>query len=254
MEYSNQYKWVNSKSILSSAKYQRDVNQTRIIRMLAEFDQTLVNPPKLSFRDGKYFVFDGQHTIALLKARNNGLDLPVLCKVYEGMTEEEEAVYFEKQFGIFSAPSTTQKFFSAYNRGEPTIVDIVRIAEAAGFVINFSKGYTHNGIRALRSLYNIYTKFSPAIYMTTLGIIKATWLGEPDSLRREILEGVAIFCHTYEGRYNRMLFIKKLSKITPIKIIREAQISTASGTKKYAQRILSEYNKNLTSSRLDDEM
>ena len=44
MEYSNQYKWVNSKSILSSAKYQRDVNQTRIIRMLAEFDQTLVNP------------------------------------------------------------------------------------------------------------------------------------------------------------------------------------------------------------------
>ena len=65
---------------------------------------------------------------------------------------------------------------------------------------------------------------------------------------------MAIFCKVYKGRYNRELFIRKMSKVRPLTIITDAKISTSYGSKKYAQRILAEYNKNLASSRLDDEL
>lgn len=40
------------------------------------------NEPKVSFRNGRYYVTDGQHTIEARILRNGGKDLPILCKVY----------------------------------------------------------------------------------------------------------------------------------------------------------------------------
>ncbi len=44
--------------------YQRNFNVNRAKRIAEEFDERIANEPKVSYRDGKYFVFDGQHTIA----------------------------------------------------------------------------------------------------------------------------------------------------------------------------------------------
>ena len=254
MENSFEFKMVNTKSILVCAAYQRDIDPTRVSRIVAEFDPNLVNPPKLSFRDNKYYVFDGMHTITVLKARNNSQDLPVLCKVYEGLSQNDEAKLFEQQNGISRQPTTNQKLRSAYNRGDETIKTVVDTAQAIGFVVDFGSHNGPNHIKAVKTLYAIYTQAGAQTYLDTLGVIKAAWLGKPESLRKEILEGVAIFCRTYKGRYNRDLLIRKLSKVNPITIITDAKISTAYGSRKFAQRILAEYNKNLTSSRLDDEL
>ena len=74
-------------------------------KMSAEFTELIANPPKVSYRDGHYFVFDGQHTIVTRRAMNGGQDLPIICKVYEGLTEEEEAMLFSRQTGV-STPLT----------------------------------------------------------------------------------------------------------------------------------------------------
>lgn len=88
-------------------KYQRDFNDPRTKRIVKDFDERIANEPKLSFRDNKYYVFDGQHTIAARKLINGGHNLPVLCKVYFGMTAEKEALLFAKQTGE-SAPVTAR--------------------------------------------------------------------------------------------------------------------------------------------------
>ena len=48
-------------------------------------------------------MVDGQHTIEGRILRNGGEDLPILCKVYTGLTMEQEALLFAEQNG-HSAP------------------------------------------------------------------------------------------------------------------------------------------------------
>ena len=72
--------------------YQRDQKLRQIKDISKDFDERVANEPKVSYRDGRYFVFDGQHTIAARVHRNGGDPLPILCKVYFGMTEKEEAL------------------------------------------------------------------------------------------------------------------------------------------------------------------
>lgn len=251
MENQSEIKSVNTKFIVSDI-YQRDIDQPRVSKILAEFDPRKVNPPKLSFRDGKYYVFDGQNTIAALKARNGGKDLSVECRVYSGLTFDDEARLFEAQNGISRAVGMNDKLRSMYVRGEKTAVSIVRNAEAIGFTVDFKQGKSPHRIVAVKALHTVLTKYGESVYTTALGIIKAAWDGSVDGLRKEIIEGVSMFCAKYNGQYDRPLLIKKLSKTLPIKLIREANISTEGGSRKYAKRILAEYNKNLSTSRLED--
>ena len=53
--------------------YQRELNTARVHKIAAEFDERIANEPKVSCRNGHYYVFDGQHTIAARKHRNKGL-------------------------------------------------------------------------------------------------------------------------------------------------------------------------------------
>ena len=58
--------------------YQRELNPNRVRKIAAEFDEHIANDPKVSFRDGHYYVFDGQHTIAArTPQRRSGLAHPL---------------------------------------------------------------------------------------------------------------------------------------------------------------------------------
>ena len=66
--------------------YQRPQDAERILKIASEFDEKVANEPKVSYRDGKYYLFDGAHTVAVRVINNGGEPLPILCKVYFGMT------------------------------------------------------------------------------------------------------------------------------------------------------------------------
>lgn len=61
--------------------YQRKLNNSRVAGIVASIDARIANEPNVSFRDGKYYIFDGQHTVAARKRMNGGNDLLILCKV-----------------------------------------------------------------------------------------------------------------------------------------------------------------------------
>ena len=54
-------KVINSVFLEIPAEYQRKLNIPNVEKMSAEFTELIANPPKVSYRDGHYFVFDGQH-------------------------------------------------------------------------------------------------------------------------------------------------------------------------------------------------
>ncbi len=81
--------------------YQRGVERKRVELIAAHFNEYVANEPKVSFRNGQFIVTDGQHTMEGRILRNGGKDLPILCKVYTGMTVEQEALLFAEQNGFF---------------------------------------------------------------------------------------------------------------------------------------------------------
>ena len=54
---------INSKFLeVPRGSYQRELNIHRVRKIAARFDPRLLNPPKVSYRSGHYYVFDGQGT------------------------------------------------------------------------------------------------------------------------------------------------------------------------------------------------
>jgi len=243
MEKHFEFKEINTRLILSDQTYQRPVNPVRVAQIVKNFDPNLANPPKLSFRDGRYYVYDGGHTIAAWKAKNGGRDLPVLCKVTYGLTRLDEAILFEKQNGISARVEINHLHRSMLNRGDESVVGMVRIAESHGFNVDFAKNVARNRIIGTASLLKAYKQLGPAAYSDFLSILRAVWDGDADSLRKEVIEGLSIFRAQYDGQYNRATLIKKLRAVPPIEIIREGRVSRAGGGKKYAQVIVNIYNK-----------
>ena len=57
--------------------YQRNLDPDRANRIAENFDPRLLNDPKVSERDGHFYVFDGQHTIEALRILNGNKELSI---------------------------------------------------------------------------------------------------------------------------------------------------------------------------------
>ena len=56
----------SSKLIYPREIYQRGVERKRVELIARDFNEYIVNEPKVSFRNGRYYVMDGQHTLSLI--------------------------------------------------------------------------------------------------------------------------------------------------------------------------------------------
>lgn len=250
-----EYKQLNTKEIIVDEKGQRDVNRrsAQFRKIMKNFDPMLVNDIKVALIDGKYYCFDGQMTMKVLKARNGGRDLMVNCKVYYGKTLYDAADLFVKQNGTASQVSTTDKLRVQYNYGEDNVVNFVRLTEMNGVTIDWTNSAGKNKVVAVGTLYKIFNDFdNPGDYSTFLKILREPWGGSHDSYRREIMGGIHLFMKTYEGQFKVKTLIHKLRAVSPNTIVREAKVSTAPGARKYAVQILNAYNKNASTNRLPD--
>lgn len=82
---------IHTDRLTSGLPYQRPVNPKEVERLIQEWDERLLDPITVSFRDGKFYVVDGQHRISAMREMNGGRGIMVNCKVYNGLTYEQEA-------------------------------------------------------------------------------------------------------------------------------------------------------------------
>ena len=93
------YQIVNSALLFPCMEYQRLLHTEKVASIAENFSEYIANDPKVSFRDGRYYVFDGQNTVEARRACNGGKDLPIRCKVFLGLSKEDEATLFALQTG-----------------------------------------------------------------------------------------------------------------------------------------------------------
>lgn len=249
-----EYKQVNTRDILVDGLYQRDLDKNRVSRIVKKFDERLVNAVKVSFRDGKYYVFDGQHTIAVMKAIHKGRDCMVDCKVFYGLTRYDEMELFIKQNGESRGVGSNAKFRALFNNGDQDVIGMVRACENIGIRIDFTQNKAPNKIIALSSLFKIYSSAPLEDFLDVVEILKTAWDGAPEGLCSELLTGLWLFYQVYEDSFDRKTLIRKLGRTSPIAIVRDAKLSSTPGSAKYARQIWAVYNNGSSIRRLPDKL
>ena len=155
----------SSELIVPRDTYQRALHPARVARIAKEFDERVANEPKISFRDGHYYVMDGQNTIAARKFLNGGDDLQIRCKVYFNMTEQEEALLFAQQTGISERLSAGQKLRALIFAGEPAAVAFQQATELAGVHLSFEEGRGKQRISCIATAYHEFIRLGPELYI-----------------------------------------------------------------------------------------
>ena len=206
-----EYKRLMNNLLETDASYQRKIDISRVDRIVAGFDARLVNTVKVSNRDGHFYVFDGAHTLAALKRIHGDKPFMVDCKVYHGLTYEDEAYLFALQSGESKDVAFGVRMRAMLISGSAEAQAFRACTAAAGLSLVESEGNAaKNVIAAIAKAYRLYVSLGAEDYEAMLRLITDTWDGAAWSLTSYILGGVAVFLREYGDSYKRERFIKRL--------------------------------------------
>ena len=195
---SSEYAWLNNAKLRNNAEIQRNLNTSRVAEIVKHFDPRLVNPVKVSDRDGTYNVFDGAHTRAALREIYGKDSFPVFCKIYHDLTLEEEARLFALQQG-FSAPvSTNDRIRALAVAKDPEIMDFLSATRQVFRISPRLKSGADNRVAANSAALESYRTLGAALYADMLLLLKMTWGGARWSLSANMIRGMTIFYSTYK--------------------------------------------------------
>lgn len=243
-----------SHMIQTDPEYQRCIERSRVQQIADEFDPGIVSLLRVSHRDGKYFVFDGGHTLSALKIVNQDrASFPVLCLIYENLTREEEARLFAKQRGIEKAVSFRVRLNANLIGKEEKAQGLVKATEEGGLSLAV-KERREGMIWAVEKANYLLSKYGEERYKETLSLVKDTWNGSQDSLASNMLGGVAAFLKEFGDVYDRKRFIKKLKDMPPKEIQTNARRNKASYQnmdESYATEMAVVYNRGQGKCKLD---
>ena len=204
------------------------VSATKVEKMAEVFDALKVNPVRVSARDGKFYVFDGIHTLEMLRKVYGRQDIPVECKVYFGLTREEEAAFYANQEEFTTRTPMPFKLRALKVAKDGTVLDFLSTTEEAGFVIELGTHSKRSGhIAATCAAYEAYILLNRKRYSEMLGIILQTWGGENWTVTKNMLKGMSVFMNMYGGEKGTDVdisrFISRLRKVTASDIRRRAE-------------------------------
>ena len=175
----------SSKLIYPREIYQRGVERKRVELIARDFNEYIVNEPKVSFRNGRYYVMDGQHTIEGCILLNGGEDRPILCKVYTGLTMEQEALLFAEQNGHAAPLSAGIRLRAKVVGGDAPSKAFVAATNRVGLSLNYdSMQLSDYRISCVGTALKLYDQLGEGIYCEALRHIVEAWEGRPDSLQQ----------------------------------------------------------------------
>ena len=212
---SYEYKRMPAAWLETDFSYQRKIDAARVERIVNSFDPRLANEVKVSFRDGKFYVFDGAHTLSALKRIHGEEAFMVDCKVYYGLSYEDEAYLFALQSGESKDVAFNTRLRALMISGSQEATDFRAHTARAGFQLADGAGSaTKNTIAAIAKAYRLYKEYGPEQYVQILQLIADTWNGAAWSVTGYLLGGVAVFLREYGEEYSRARFIKRLRGAT----------------------------------------
>lgn len=243
---------LNTKDLISNQPYQRDVDQKRVSYIVTNYDPHKFGIIKVSFRDGKYYVYDGQHRIAAFKVLNGDQDGIVKCEVHYGLTYEDEAKYFAEQYLGSKNVSIIYRWRALYEAKEEPVYSIVNSVRAIGIEVKFTKAKEQNRIIAFKQLNDMWVKLGSDKTLMILTLLKKAWGTNENAFDGNMILGMREFFQVYMDEINEEIFVRQMKKVAPSVIIVEGKKDTISRHGlNFAKVIWIKYNNGLKTKRLD---
>ena len=237
---------ISTGKLSSGLPYQRVVNEREVNRLIREWDERLLEPLVVSYRDGRFNVIDGQHRAAALRKMNGDRDVMVLCKVYSGLTYEQEADLCYKLDKAKKRLSLSQSINALAESGaDPEVSEIKRLMNCEGFTWALGRKYSKNyEVAATRAVINAYRLLGGNGFLRMFRLLGDTWQGDVHSVAAPVINGMALFLKTYEVELSDRIFVKRLSSMDPEEITRRGRMdfSTTNTSLRYARILLERYN------------
>lgn len=183
--------WVPISRMNVSPMAQRDLNQSRVDRIVATFDLEQIGTPTVNKRDGVFYVIDGQHRIEALRCIGYG-DQQVQCWAYEDLTEQDEAEKFLK-LNDYLAVNALAKFRVGVQAGREDECDIDRVVRSLGLVVSADK--VVGGIGAVGTLRRVYERAGAAGLKQALLLVRDAY-GDA-GLEAAVIDGLGLFVQRY---------------------------------------------------------
>lgn len=231
-------------SNLKFGNYQRNLDERRVKIIIAHFDQNRMRPIEVSYRDGFYWVFDGQHRAAVYATM--GIKT-IPCQIHHGLTYEDEAMLFVKQQDYVGRITLANEWNALIEAGNTKALELIEIADEMGYAIQANRAGEPNKISAIKAINNIVDKLGFEGLQNILKITRICWNNQKNAACGDILHGLMLFISLYsdcEG-FDINKLINKLSKKSVASFLAEAEIPMDK-TPKYkiiAKNLYFTYNK-----------
>lgn len=182
-------KTLNLKSV-SYDDYQRPVNNSRVRQIVNNFNKASIQKPLVSFRDGKYYVIDGQHRIKALMLL--GYE-EWTCDVITGLSKKEEAIIWDNFNGNSKPATTIERAYAQLLAGDKRALFIDQIVNETGFEIDYKSTGRAGTIIAYKALQNVEKKYGKQMLQKVLRTIRDTLGTSREALSGIVIEGLADF-------------------------------------------------------------
>ena len=248
-----------SLSAIRMGKYQKKLNKERVATIVANFDPDRMRPIDVSFRDGFFWCFDGQHRVEAY--RQMGMEtIPAI--IHEGLSYEDEALLFARQQDNVGTVQAHHKWNALVEAKDPATLKTIDIAKKYGFTIGF--GESKKGkIVAIKTVQDAVCQFGFDGFETILQVISEAWTEIKDGSRSildkagsvEILDGLFTLFVSYGN--NPTFSVSRLTEVLgldkPSNIIRDSKNYVMGNRgQRVAKVILNRYNKRIRNGRLPD--
>ena len=226
-------------------KYQRTVNMAKVRHIALNYDVDRDRPVEVSYRDGEYYCFDGQHRVAVHKMLG---DTQVLAQVHFGLTFDDECRLFAEQHENEQTVSIRDRWNAAVYAGDksPQTKEIILTCAKMGYSISTEHVMRKRTFSCVRELTKIHQRHGVNGLKTMLFVIDTAWKDQPNNTHHDIVAGLGKIMDTYalgDTEWNRLR--DKLSKTTPQEFLRKANTANGRGGKRAAKAMVEIYNSGL---------
>ena len=215
------YMWLNNAQLQINPRIQRKLSTMRVEKIKENYSPLIANPIKVSFRDGKFYIFDGMHSRTALCGINGTDDFPIFCRVYFGLTEQDEARLFAEQFGFSEPVAMGYRLRALKVADDENVLDFLKATEDCGFGVTLGSSTTTDGhIAAACTAYKAFCNLGASEYKRMMQVLHCTWAGESWSIGRNMLGGMVRFLKMYA--VDDETFVKVFRTVTYNEIRTEA--------------------------------
>jgi hypothetical protein len=189
---------------------QREFRKAHGDHLAANLDLDKLGFMIVNFRDGWYWVVDGQHRLyALLEFGFQPEDV-VDCEVYENLTDAEMADMFLGRSDV-RLIGAFDKFLVAVTAGRKRENDILRAVETQGCKIS-RRGKDLNCVAAVSALAKVYDRNNDVVLGQVIRTLRDGFAGDASAYDAHLIEATGLIFNRYNGKTNEHELAARLSQ------------------------------------------